>query len=523
MTITRMIRKRLRRYALYCLMAATTAGLIESARPTLAEEIPDDQQLCGWIEELSETTFNQQPKADVVETEIQQPQFFSVSIDKELVIDTCSYDDWLAQQLAADDAADVDSTTESPGEPSLTARSTPSRTSSEFNSTLATIAASATAGNPVPFAQWTEPFALVGPDGKHTLEDVAAFQAWFDSGKQFVEDLRSRFDNGYVPVVDFEGEIDSNTSPSVVVDQEQPVAEQNAVAEHEVIVEKETDPNPVDTSSMLVGSSPMIYTIEETYQSYDPPVADNDPEPSDEEKVVVNAVAPVIWGEGILDPQHHPICIRSLIVDEEPNWSPLEPARKAWAGELVQSDLDQQDTDSNVETIDQTAAADVADTQAEDLSDDSLLTGSVDCLMGELIWKVSVILEDVSISDPWLRPKRLGHEMASLVVSGDRMVSRLASELGQAWPVPPAVAEPIRGSGVKLLARAEAVERPAAERATDESLDQAQMQAQLAQVSAKLRQWVDVTQKFVRDWNRSFEDVAEVAQNRGTQDESKKR
>ena len=111
MTISRTIRKRLRRYALFCLMAATTAGMVETAQISNAGDTHDSGELCGWIEELSETTFSKEATDKRKQTpKILAPQFLAVNVDEELSIDTCSYDAWLAGTLAASNAAKVDAT-----------------------------------------------------------------------------------------------------------------------------------------------------------------------------------------------------------------------------------------------------------------------------------------------------------------------------------------------------------------------------------------------------------------------------
>ncbi|MEL6110270.1 MAG: hypothetical protein AAFU85_30040, partial [Planctomycetota bacterium] len=79
-------------------------------------------------------------------------------------------------------------------------------------------------------------------------------------------------------------------------------------------------------------------------------------------------------------------------------------------------------------------------------------------------------------------------------------------------------ANPIDGAGAKLLARAEVAEQ-------EESKDavKASDEAELAQATAILMQWVDAAQKIVDDATIRWHGVPEVARNRGAQNDSQNR
>ena len=144
--------------------------------------------------------------------------------------------------------------------------------------------------------------------------------------------------------------------------------------------------------------------------------------------------------------------------------------------------------------------------------------GSPDCLLEDVLWQVSVAMEDANVTDRWLRPKRVGKRLASLVVGGDRVATRVASELALVWPANAQPAKPIPGSGAKLLARAEAAEQLPAEGTAKPFTPE-----QLAQADAMFRQWVGVAQSVLDDLSDRLNDVTEVALHRGTQDDSNRR
>ncbi|QEF99732.1 hypothetical protein Mal15_37980 [Stieleria maiorica] len=668
MTISRSIRKRLRRYALLCLLTATSAGIAETSTSLMAEDTHDSGDLCGWVEDLSQTTFSKAALAN--RNESAQPPaapFLSVSVDDELAIDTCNYDTYLANLLTASQSnsqvadpsheqavqqPDVPHEPDAKQDTVAATKPSASRTSSQFNATLATIAAAASAGNPIPLTQWTEPFAMVGPDGSHTPKEIKAFQAWFDNSKAFVAGLGNGAFSEFVPVVDFDGQVAGKPVDSV------------AVGDHDA-------DSPAPVADPLVGSSAVIATIEEAYQPYD--LAAEDLPPSNE-PAEIDAVADgdtpegnnpehheLVWTDGLFSPSLQPFCIHSLGYMREPGWSPL--AKSAWpAAERVaalpaDSVNIQPREDSNAEentvanlgaseeqtqppvqpksilvkdaplvpppiepiaaaevagkaeqsqpsaepelivaqeapevtpAVEQIAAEEVADKAeqpqpsaepelivaleapevtpaaeqiaAEEVADKaeqpqppaepelvvaevapvvpppvelmvedevedevmveeaSGLVGSPDCLLEDLIWQVSVAMEDATVTDQWLRPNRVGKRLASLVVGGDRVASRVASELALVWPVNAGPAKPIPGIGAKLLARAEAAEQLPAEGQAKPFTPE-----QLARAGATLWQWVDVAQGVFDDLSDRLNDVTEVARNRGTQNDSKRR
>ncbi|KAA5540640.1 hypothetical protein FYK55_19795 [Roseiconus nitratireducens] len=225
MTINKTIRKRLRRYALFCLMAATSTVALEHSRFALSGETHDSGPLCGWVDPLPPSDAGDKPIKPRPQANASLPiAFFSVDVSETLSIDTCNYDAWLAGTIGRlatlrdsdptapdqgklqrdrqaklaggeDDlllASEPTDAPAAPGDSKLAAPPTRStRTSGHFNSTVAAIAAAATAGNPLPFGHWTEPFAMVGPERSHTVEEIRRFQDWFQESHRMISEYAS--------------------------------------------------------------------------------------------------------------------------------------------------------------------------------------------------------------------------------------------------------------------------------------------------------------------------------------------
>jgi hypothetical protein len=595
------IRKRLRRYALFCLMAASTASIPPNW--AMGNNTHDSGELCGWVEDLPVDARPQRPihappppivapAPDIDFTATSTPAaksnsaetpcpFLAVNVTHDLTVDTCNYDAWLAAQLANQDirstAESTETTVESPKPespesaselPGKTKLATTdiSRTSESFNRAIAAIAASATAGNPIVFSHWTEPFAMVGPDGSHTPNEIEAFQAWFEKSRDLARQLGEAdltedqpivapvpetlaFHEPpvcYVPVVDFDGiiggEAASAQAPSAVTEA-QPSANSDsilALVETSTIAVAEDSPtcpfeSPMPTKGIktvneshddLVGGSAVIVKVEESYAPYDMAEEDKlkeiDKLAGDVEPQPDLDDAPAVWAPGLFEPPNQPFCIRAIAEQpvakfRQPGWSVLanKPAEPI-AEPAAERPIIAPEPESPIElAVDQ--------------------YGSPDCMLEHWIWTVGSVIEEHRLSDQWLRPQTVGSHVAKLVVSGDDVAKRTANQLAQAWPaqmappkpVPaqaaPAQAAPEKqapekqapGAGAKLLARAEA-----AEQLPKTGSDEPTAEQQLAQAQAMLQQWVGVAQSVFDDVSQQWNDVIEVAQNRGAQDDS---
>jgi hypothetical protein len=429
------------------------------------------------------------------------PQFLSVTVSDQLSIDTCTYDKWLSGNVTGEQASATPLANETDAantqavvvgsvgddrimEDGVIDAAQLSRTSIDFCETLETIAVSAVPGKSVGFDYWTEPFSTIGPDGRQTPGQTKTFHAWFSDSGRFMARWAADHAGGYVPVVDFDGRIDSVAGQSPASEDSCPEIPTGEPSRSLTEASSPTASAPL--IKRFVGCSPIIATIEEAYLPYDladRDLGDGEPmrDPGRADGTAETTMASLVWADPLLSPWQTPFCIRSLAMTRESDWSPL--AKNATAN-----------------------------------TSDQLPAGSADALLQNVIWQVGVALRDAGVTDPVLRPDRIGQQVALLVVSGDRLASWVARELALVWPVEAKPANPIPGIGARLLARAEA-----AERLRTESSEELVSKRQLARANAVLLQWVAVTQSVIDDLTHHLNDVTEVARNRGTQDESIRR
>ncbi|MCC9601641.1 hypothetical protein LOC67_13870 [Stieleria sp. JC731] len=360
MTIKNSIRKKLRRFALFCLVAASTTGVFHPNR-LHAENTHDSSELCGWVDDLAKTsaatakvTSAETPESLQSNDQTLVPHFLTITVGNELTIDTCNYEKWLQGTLktSATRPTTVVSTANAIVDTAARAKNA-SRTASDFNQTLATIAAAA--GAPVPFTHWTEPFAMVGPTESSTQDEIAAFQNWIAHTTSMfrelkdqdfkalieslpeskdkvesveivaaaevtepaieesilVEDVKVNEVDVDVLALNDEIELDEyNEAPSVADENLAAIDDVSGIAvevsdvieaqpsepiyvdlleENEgELVMVETTPIDVvvkfDTAAEHVGSAPMVFTIEETFASYD----------MTEDDLVADAETPVV-------------------------------------------------------------------------------------------------------------------------------------------------------------------------------------------------------------------------------------
>ncbi len=192
----------------------------------------------------------------------------------------------------------------------------------------------------------------------------------------------------------------------------------------------------------MVGSSPMIFTINEAYLPYDLAVRD-------------------LHANGMLSLAKRPFCIRARM--ELPEF------------ELAFDDL--------MTTV--ALERDEIDTQPEvEFDPNFVMSGSADCLLDDWVWRATLALEEDGSVRKWLRPELAGGQVVALVVKHNRVALGLADRLAKVWPRSD---QPQPTAGAQLLARAEAVEADEEERQAGCShVDDAQ---QLAQATAALKEW----------------------------------
>ena len=400
----------------------------------LASETHDSCYLCGWADQEDpwKVTPTSEEKVEVAKSDEDEPEkktdqtFFRIETEEGLEITTCDYDQWLAWQLknagwkpeAAEDDAPANDV------------------EGIVDATISVLTSVASAGKDVRFGQWIEPFAMVGPQDGHTVEQIQEFLQWF---------------------------AEHRPDESIVID-------------------------VADLQNRFVGSSPIITTIEEPYSPYDVTVG----------RTANAANDYVVWNDGLFVSANQPFCIHSCLKVREPGWGPL-----GLDADRVATDMREVPVDVGVEDTPPTVVvAEIDDPE---------------CLKDEWLWKVGSIWQEAESAGERLRPQEIGSKVAQVVVVCDDCLDIAANRLALVWPKEQRP-KPIVGAGAKLLARAEVAEQEDSKDAVND-FDE----TELAQATAILMQWVEVAQEAVDGVTHRWSSVAEVARNRGAQNESQNR
>jgi len=272
-----------------------------------------------------------------------------------------------------------------------------------FESSFTIIATAACASAGVSVEQIVEPFAMVGPYLDQSVETVRKFQSWWGTA---VGEAASRQAASTVVTVDLQDEIDAIAAQEPI-DVESLGKSVLVVPTHQLDV---LQPGiRVTAIDKLVGGSAIIATIEDDYLPYD-----------------LSARDMKLWS--VFPTSTHPFCIRSRgdDLDVSPLWQDFEAAVHS------QSDVSEEDASY-------------------------VFSGSAECLLDELIWKVeSLVAED---SPLWaaLEPHRIGHQLQVLASGGKRIAARAVRLLASNWPEVETGHQPSAAGGA-LLARAGAIE-----------------------------------------------------------------
>ena len=167
-----------------------------------------------------------------------------------------------------------------------------------------------------------------------------------------------------------------------------------------------------DSLARFVGTSPVIFTMEEVYMPYDFAARD----------MQVSNLFPL---------SRRPFCVRSRMDLPEL----LEARSPSGASDVIVQD-----------ELDQVASKDAEPYFANSEANDRLLE--------DLVWHAkSTISQYDGIRDS-LRPNHIGQHLAAFVVSGNEMTRRFVQRLAKAWPA--AAPQPLSSAGAELLARASA-------------------------------------------------------------------
>ncbi len=173
--------------------------------------------------------------------------------------------------------------------------------------------------------------------------------------------------------------------------------------ERELAAELPTPGIEVTPIDSLIGSAPMIVTINETYLPYDLSEAD----------LRLRSIFPISTG---------PFCVRSRAAawNPVPMWTEFELP---------------------------------ADARVPDLK----ITGPVDCWLEDLIWKIDSWTAAGSPLWSYTQPRFLGKQLGRLAADGNRLARQATELIALHWPEP--IAKP-SASGRALLTRAGAISGP---------------------------------------------------------------
>lgn len=198
MKMTRRISKRLRRFALFCFMAAGSAGF-SMPHPLLASDLSstrrlaDSGELCGWVEheDLAADTCNYdtwkahyEENANALSNQ-EEPRVANSRAERVAVPEQLCPPNHCAEDFASDDSIDFADDSEFFGPATHdsvpSAPSIPEKTNNDstFETSIAAIAAAACAGTGVSFEQMTEPFAMVGTRYGTSGPRLSTFQKWW--------------------------------------------------------------------------------------------------------------------------------------------------------------------------------------------------------------------------------------------------------------------------------------------------------------------------------------------------------
>lgn len=349
---------------------------------------------------------------------------------------------------------------------------TTTRTSSAFEQTIATAAATACASAGISVEQIVEPFAMVGPQVVDSMNRVKEFQVWWreavsetraEDYAEFASDEPTATDEAYDPFYEYDNDIaegqqlvrldDIERETTCNFDQrlrrlasEEPI-DVNVVEADEidvndlgesVLIQGDTFgvclPDPVSitgAAAAQVGASAIVVSIEDSYLPYDLSARD----------LRVWSVFPLVT---------EPFCVRSRGGSEGKMslWDEFD--------EAIQVQEAATSSDQDVEVAESAPQPTLA------------VHGSADCLLDEMVWSATLAIEDES-TQKWLRPSIYGERLAALALSTTRVAESAAERLAANWPaaeplplaplpVAPLPANQVPTAGDRLLARAGAVE-----------------------------------------------------------------
>ncbi len=260
---------------------------------------------------------------------------------------------------------------------------------------VATLATAVGAYTGVALHKIIEPFAMVGAATDESITMVRILDQWWDSAVDYAESVqRVETEDAIQAIAEMEPIDVESYGPSVLSLSDQAVDSIDFPGTGIVVT-------PIDN---LIGSAPMIFTINEPYISYDMSAAD----------LRLRSVFPI---------STQPFCVRSRAAQWNPTpmWTEFDQVFVPVARKPIPEPVDRWMIDSCIEAL-----ASAVDEFSQPQSSVRRLTN----------------------------PSKIGAQWAKMVASGNKVVMETTELIATYWPEP--IAEP-SASGEALLTRAEAV------------------------------------------------------------------
>jgi hypothetical protein len=258
---------------------------------------------------------------------------------------------------------------------------------------IVTIATAVGASTGVPFNAIVEPFAMAGPTIEKSLKMVRILDQWWESAVAYAEQMQSCGTDEAIDAIAALEPIDVEAyGPSILSFSDTPIEEADLL----------TTGIEVTPINNLIGSAPMIVTLDEPYMPYDLSADD----------LRLRSVFPLTT---------QPFCVRSRAA----RWNPVP----MW-------------TEFDVVTV---------ATREKEPIPDPVDRWMVDSSIEQLIAVVDAWTDPQSTIRQRTSPAYVGQQWANIVARGNKVVTETTELIATYWPEP--VAKP-SASGKALLTRA---------------------------------------------------------------------
>lgn len=414
------LKKNLRRFALFSLLTLGSLGMGSFGMAPLAS----DNIATAYEREYCHGEFNQ----------------LDASVDPSQWCGWATHDS-LPMARAIEQNINAETTAQVIAMPASVEPGAATRTSCDFHKTLATIAATATGTSGLSLQQFVEPFAMVGTYRPNSVDQVRAFDFWWET---FSTMPLSQSPVASAPQAVPQSDAGSLQSQLNFLAMSEPIDVAHSPGDNAVAIDR-ISVKPAKKSTR-VGSAAFIVSLDEAYLPYDLSRADL-----------------LRWQH--LGTINKPYCLRNAHagIAVDPMWN---------------------DHPSESFTIEAAVETKVVS------GNEKWIMSSADCLLDEWIYKVESALDEGATLRQAMRPDAVGAALASLWSNGQNATARLTKVLARVWPEIPAKPAAAR----QLLARAEATESGESTEA-GEQVQSVISDEQLAAMKELVRQWLSIAER----------------------------